>query len=112
MRARPPMTRDALGGQLPVLTGPDPANRPPQEGGNATGENNLLKDAIKKAFKENKINKSRNNDDPNNPDKGPRFVLAWRMYPNANNTHIQQAISPAVAAVAAAVATAEWRTPA
>jgi hypothetical protein len=90
MRARPTKTKDTLGGQLPALTDPDPANRPPQEGGNATGENSLLKDAIKKAFKDNKINKSHNNDDPNNP----RFLLAWRMYPNANNAHIQQATQP------------------
>ena len=86
MRARPTKTKDTLGGQLPALTDADPANRPPQEGGNATEENNLLNNAIRKAFKENKIDKAHNNDDPNNP----RFVLAWRMYPNGNNTHIQQ----------------------
>jgi hypothetical protein len=72
------MTRGALGGQLPAVTSPDPANRPPQEGGDATGENNSLKDAIKKAFKENKISKSHNNDDPNNPDKGQGEGLEWR----------------------------------
>jgi hypothetical protein len=29
------------------------------------------------------------NDDPNDPDKGPRFVIQWRMFPNGSNTYVQ-----------------------
>lgn len=28
------------------------------------------------------------NDPPHNQDAGPRFVLVWRMYPNAHNPHV------------------------
>jgi hypothetical protein len=87
MRTRPLIKAGDLVGHQVQLPGfnplPDPEHRPPEEGGNATGENSSLKAAINKAFKENKIDKAHNNDG------GPRFVLAWRMYPNANNTHAQ-----------------------
>jgi hypothetical protein len=68
-------------GKLDLLEA-DPLKRtvPP----NADRENRDLAAAIRAAFRA----AGKPNDDLLDPDKGPRFVLTWRMYPNKNNTKV------------------------
>jgi hypothetical protein len=63
---------------------------PPMTGENAEaagqGEvNRQLSDRIAQLMHEMK-----KNDDPNDPNAGPRFVIQWRMFPNGANKYVQQ----------------------
>jgi hypothetical protein len=48
-------------------------------------DNRRLTQEISAAFKRIK---SYANDDPKDPEKGPRFVIQWRMFANASNPNI------------------------
>jgi len=67
----------------------DPLDRvnPP----NADGENREIAAAIRNVIKGSPTIgwKGKPNDNPSDPLKGPRFVMTWRMYPNALNAHVQ-----------------------
>lgn len=66
------LSSDPLAGTAPA--GADTQNRDLAQ---------YIRDAFKRAAKPD--------DDPNDPIKGPRFILTWRMYPNSLNTKVNQA---------------------
>jgi hypothetical protein len=63
---------------IPTMTGEN------AEGAGEADVNRQMGDRIAQVLHEMKVN-----DDPSDPNAGPRFVIQWRMFPNAANKQVQ-----------------------
>src|SRR5262249_1900188 len=70
-------------GAFPALQSDAPARTLPSPF--ADRENRVFAEKLRGEFK-TFLTTIKPNDPPHDQDTGPRFVLVWRMYPNANNS--------------------------